>query len=110
MTDIQQLLLAISLGIPSIILILTKCYKSSIFCILASMILGFSPLLNLSIGDGYAEERIHFTYVHISDELKEGNQDIVIKAIDETEMNSKTKNRYNLSERIRDAKEALKNN
>ena len=70
------------------------------------MILGVSPLLNLSIGDGYAEEYIHFTYVHISDELKEGNKDIVIKAIDETEMNSKTKNRYNLSKRIEEAKEA----
>ena len=62
--------------------------------------------MNISVGNGYAEEGIHFTYVLISDELKDGNQAIVIKAIDETEMNSKTKNRYNLAERIREAREA----
>jgi len=99
-----QLLISQLLLIPAIVLSLTKWPKTSISCILASLILGFSALFGLSIDDFYAQERIYNTFVTISEELKSGNQDLVIKAIDETEMNSKTKKMGNLSERIMAAK------
>ena len=105
--DIYQLSIALLLGVPSIILILCKYYKTSIFFIFASILLGFSALLNISIGHGYAEEGIYATLSLISKELKKGNQDIVIKALDDTNMSSGSNNKYDLWERIRSAGEEL---
>ena len=70
-------------------------------------LLGFSALLNISIGNGYAEEGIYATLSLISKELKKGNQDIVIEALDDTNMSSRSKNKYDLWERIRSASEKL---
>ena len=103
--DITQLFFSLLLGIPAIILILTKFHKTAIFCILASLLVGLDALLDISIRDGYAEEGMYATLALISKELKSGNQDLVIKALDETEMNSNNNNKYDLFERIRAAKD-----
>jgi len=56
---------------------------------------------------GYAEEGIYATLSLISKELKKGNQEIVIEALDDTDMSSSKNNKYDLWERIRSASEEL---
>ena len=107
--DITQLWISLLLGVPAIVFILIKYNKTSIFFILASLLLGFDALLDISIGNGYAEEGIYATLSLISKELKNGNQELIIEALDDTDMSSSKNNKYDLWERIRFAKEQAGN-
>jgi len=98
------LVISILLSIPTFILICLKKYKVSACCLLVSITLGLAGLFNFSVNEGYAEEGLQFTYGIISEELKAGNEELVIQVLDETDMNSNFKNRYNVFERMKLAK------
>jgi len=81
----EQLYISILLGVTAFILICFKKHVASACCVLISFLIGVSALLNFSVQEGYAEEGIQFTFDRISNELKEGNRELVIKVLDETD-------------------------